>query len=115
MATPPVGASAFYDRSERLDLMSWLQQVEAHAQSGSSDDQKILMNLALKLPDYQGAPSEIQEVFEKITKVVSKGIHDKDLSPASHKALMALMQRFSPQVSRAKPVAARVLFASEDE
>lgn len=124
MATTPVSATpfeygtspAFSALSERLDLMSWLQLVHAHSRSGSSDDQKVLKNLALNLPDYRDASPEMQDVFERITQVVSRdNKHDKDLSPASQKALMTLMQRFSPQVPRTKSIARRVLFTSGDE
>ena len=123
MATPPVSISpfeygtspAFSALSERLDLMSWLQLVQAHSRSGSSDDQKVLKKLALNLPDYRDASPEMQDVFERITQVVSRDKHDKDLSPASHKALMALMQRFSSQMPRTKSIARRVLFTSGDE
>ncbi len=123
MATPPVSTTpfdfssspAFSAMSARLDLMSWLQQVQAHSRSGSSDDQKVLKELALNLPDYSNAPPEMQEVFERITQVVSRNTHDRELSPASHKALMNLMQKISPLVPRTKPPACRVLFSSGDD
>jgi hypothetical protein len=100
--------------SPRLDLVTWLQQVQYHAQSGSYESQRSLKDLAYNLPDYSTADLEVQTVFDRIQAVVSKNRWDKDLSPTSHSALMSLMRKLSPQQPRVNSSACKKLTFSAD-
>lgn len=77
-------------------LAIWLQSVARCSSNFSSEDQRRLIELANNIPHYSNASPDLQDVLDKIKIVVAKMKWDPSLSPASSKALLALLRQLTP-------------------
>jgi hypothetical protein len=92
-------------------FVSWLQQVEYHAQSNSRESQSSLQALARTIPPYNETNRAVSTLIYRVKLCSQKQNFDPELHGLVTKAIASLStpQAFSP------PPAARRLFYGDDE